>query len=93
MDIDTTGFEHGIPTQVEMLKHQSHLLIAENDELRTKLEIAQANIAKLIAINKELNDRASSEFLRANRTYIRTVQIQNRLRCIHAIDISDWFKD
>lgn len=51
MDIDSTGFEHGMPTQVEMPEQQSHLLMAENDDLQAQLARAQANITKLVEIN------------------------------------------
>ncbi|WP_060497690.1 hypothetical protein [Pseudomonas sp. NBRC 111133] len=93
MDIDTTGFEHGMPTQVEMLEQQSHLLMAENDDLRAQLAQAQANITKLVDINQGLNSQVAAESLRANGTHVRLVQIGNRLRCSHGIDITHWFTD
>lgn len=93
MDIDTTGFEHGMPTLLEMLEQQSHLLMAENDDLRSKLALAQANITKLVEINQGLNTQVAAEFMRANGTHVRLVQIGNRLRCTHGIDITDWFTD
>ncbi|MCE1084488.1 hypothetical protein LU642_28290 [Pseudomonas asiatica] len=93
MDIDTTGFEHGMPTQVEMLEQQSHILMAEIEELRAKLDQAQANITKLVEINQDLNARVTAEFTRANGSHVRLVQIGNRLRCNHGIDIIDWFTD
>ena len=93
MDIDTTGFELGMPTHVEMLEQQSHILMAENDELRAKLDQAQANITKLVEINQGLNSQVAAEFLRANGTHVRLVQIGNRLRCTHGIDITHWFTD
>lgn len=93
MDIDTTGFEHGMPTQVEMLEHQSHLLMAENEDLRVQLAQAKANITKLVEINQGLSTQVAAEFLRANSTHVRLVQISNRLRCCHAIDITNWFND
>ncbi|MCE1020457.1 hypothetical protein LU640_30085 [Pseudomonas monteilii] len=93
MDIDTTGFQYGMPTQVEMLEQQSYLLMAENDELRAKLAQAQANITKLVDINQGLNKQVAAESLRANGSNVRLVQIGNRLRCIHGIDITNWFTD
>jgi hypothetical protein len=93
MDIDTTGFEHGMPTQIEMLEQQSHLLMAENDDLRAKLVQAQANITKLVDINQALNAQVAAESLRANGSHVRMVQIGNRLRCVHGIDITHWFTD
>lgn len=93
MDIDTTGFELGMPTRVEMLEHQSHMVMADNDELRVKLAQAQANIQKLVEINQDLNTRVAAEFLRANKTHVRLVQIGNRLRCNHQIDITHWFEE
>ena len=93
MDIDTTGFELGMPTQVEMLEQQSHILMAENDELRAKLAQAQDNITKLVEINQGLNTQKAAEFMRANGTHVRLVQISNRLRCNHGIDVTNWFTD
>lgn len=93
MNIDTTGFEHGMPTKVEMLEQQSHILMAENDDLRAKLAQAQANITKLVDINQGLNTQVAVESLRANGTHVRLVQIGNRLRCNHGIDITHWFTD
>lgn len=93
MNIDTTGFEHGMPTQVEMLEQHSHLLMAENDDLRARLAQAQANITKLVEINQGLNEQVTAESLRANGSHVRLVQIGNRLRCIHGIDITNWFTD
>ncbi len=93
MDIDTTGFEHGMPSKIEMLEHQCHLLSGENDVLRRELALAQANINKLVSINQGLNSQITAEFLRANGSHVRLVQIGNRLRCCHGIDITHWFSD
>lgn len=93
MDIDTTGFESGIPSQIEMLDHQCHLLSGENDVLRLELALARQNLRKLIVINQALNDQVTAESLRASGSHIRLVQIGNRLRCCHGIDISNWFTD
>lgn len=93
MDIDTTGFEFGMPSPVEMLEHQCDLLGEENDTLRRNLDQAQQNIKKLIDINESLNCQVAAESLRANGTHVRLVQIGNRLRCNHGIDISHWFTD
>lgn len=91
MEIDTTGFEHGIPSQVEMLEHQCHLLSGENDALRNELFLARRNIAKLVDINQSLHKQLSAESLRANGCHLRLVHIGNRLRCNHRIDITHWF--
>ncbi|MNJ26954.1 hypothetical protein D3C77_214470 [compost metagenome] len=93
MDIDTTGFELGMPSTIEMLQHQSHMLIAENDQLRYELTQAKANIRKLVHINQDMQSQLSAESLRANGEHVRMVQILNRLRCIHGIDASAWFAD
>ena len=93
MDIDTTGFENGMPSQIDMLEHQCHLLSGENDALRLELAAAHQNLSKLIDINQALNNQMVSESLRANGSHVRIVQIGNRLRCNHGIDITNWFID
>lgn len=93
MDIDTTGFENGMPSQIDMLEHQCHLLSGENDALRLELAAARQNLKKLIDINQALNNQVVSESLRANGSHVRIVQIGNRLRCNHGIDITNWFID
>ncbi|WP_238739147.1 hypothetical protein [Pseudomonas putida] len=93
MSIDTTGFEHGMPTYAEMMDHQCQLLCNENDVLRQRLMQAQANIQKLVDINSRLQEQQSAEFKRANAGHVRLVMILNRLRCIHGIDASTWFPD
>lgn len=93
MDIDTTGFEYGMPSQIEMLDHQCHLLSGENDSLRQELAVAHQNLRKLIDINQSLNNQVISESRRANGSHLRLVQIGNRLRCNHGIDITHWFTD
>ena len=93
MDIDTPGFEYGMPSQIEMLEHQCHVLSGENDTLRLQLASAHQNLEKLIDINQALNNQVVSESLRANGSHVRIVQIGNRLRCNHGIDITSWFVD
>ena len=58
MDIDTTGFELGMPTREEMLEHQSHMLCNENDQLRRELAKAKRNIEKLVEINQGCRSRS-----------------------------------
>lgn len=48
--IDDTGFELGMPTRVEMLKHQCNLLCAELETTRRDLRKAHQNIARLIVM-------------------------------------------
>jgi hypothetical protein len=50
--IDDTGFELGMPTRVEMLKHQCTLLCAELETTRRDLRTAHQNIAKLIVMHR-----------------------------------------
>lgn len=93
MDIDSSGFEHGMPTRQEMLEHQCHLLSGEIDALKRDLALAQHNLKKLIEINQGLNNQVVAESLRANGAHVRLVQVGNRLRCNHGIDITNWFPD
>lgn len=86
MDIDTTGFELGMPTLNELLQQQCHLLCNENDQLRVELTKARRNIQKLVEINQTLQGQVAAEARRANGTYVRLVMIQNRLKTSHAFD-------
>ena len=88
--IDDTGFELGMPTLVEMLKHQCHLLCNENDQLHRELAQAQRNIEKLVEINQSLQAQVSAQSTRANLAHVRNVMIMNRLRTEHGIDIGTW---
>ena len=51
--IDDTGFELGMPTHVEMLKHQCTLLCAELETTRTNLRKAHQNIRRLIVMYRD----------------------------------------
>ncbi|KPG99684.1 hypothetical protein AEQ67_11180 [Pseudomonas sp. RIT-PI-q] len=51
--IDDNGFELGMPTRVEMLKHQCDLLCAELETTRRDLRKAHQNIAGLIVMYRE----------------------------------------
>lgn len=51
--IDDTGFEFGMPTRVEMLKHQCTLLCAELETTRLDLRKAHRDIAKLIITHRD----------------------------------------
>lgn len=51
--IDDSGFELGMPTPVEMLKHQCTLLCAELETTRLDLRKAHKNIARLIVMYRD----------------------------------------
>lgn len=51
--IDDTGFELGMPTRVEMLKHHCTLLCAELEMTRCDLRKAHQNIARLIVMYRD----------------------------------------
>ncbi|MGY2260845.1 hypothetical protein [Pseudomonas sp. SDO55104_S430] len=51
--IDDTGFELGMPTREEMLKHQCTLLCVELETTRCDLRKAHQNIAKLILMHRD----------------------------------------
>jgi regulator of replication initiation timing len=51
--IDDGGFELGMPSREEMLKHQCTLLCAELETTRQDLRKAHQNIAKLIIMHRE----------------------------------------
>ena len=88
MDIDTTGFELGMPTREEMLEHQSHMLCNENDQLRRELAKAKRNIEKLVEINQGLQEQIAAEFRRANGAYVEYVHLMNMARCRYGIDLT-----
>lgn len=87
MDIDTTGFELGSPTYVETLRHQTHMLCVEIEQLRADLERAKSSITKLVEINSELNERIISECRRANCAYIDYVNLVNYARWSYGVDL------
>ncbi|MNR19451.1 hypothetical protein D3C85_1362440 [compost metagenome] len=51
--IDDSGFELGMPTRVEMLKHQCDLLCAELETTRRDLRKSHQNIARLIVMHRD----------------------------------------
>lgn len=58
--IDDSGFELGMPSRVEMLKHQCDLLCAELDTTRRDLRKAHKNIAGLIVMYRESSTELSA---------------------------------
>ncbi|WP_157763477.1 hypothetical protein [Pseudomonas mosselii] len=88
MNIDTTGFELGMPNRFEMLEHQCNMLCNENDTLRRALARAQRNINKLVEINQTLGLQISLEQKRANSAYVEYVHLMNMARCSYGIDLS-----
>jgi len=50
--IDDSGFELGMPTPVEMLKHQCDLLCVKLETTRRDLRRAHKSIAGLIIMNR-----------------------------------------
>lgn len=53
MDIDTTGFELGMPTKLEMLEQQCLLLVAECEDARAALAKAKNDLGRMIAMHAE----------------------------------------
>jgi len=58
--INDSGFELGMPSRVEMLKHQCDLLCAELDTTRRDLRKARKNIAGLIVMYRESSTELSA---------------------------------
>ncbi|WP_077045832.1 hypothetical protein [Pseudomonas sp. KK4] len=58
--IDDSGFELGMPTRTEMLKHQCTLLCAELETTRQDLRKAHQNIAKLIIMHRDSSNELSA---------------------------------
>ncbi|WP_175649496.1 hypothetical protein [Pseudomonas sp. Marseille-P9899] len=56
-DIDTTGFELGIPTHIEMLEQQCLLMQSEYELVADLLAKAQADIRRLVRILDEAERR------------------------------------
>ncbi|AFY20783.1 hypothetical protein PputUW4_03591 [Pseudomonas sp. UW4] len=67
--IDDSGFELGMPTREDMLKHQCDLLCAELETTRRDLRKAHQNIAKLIVLHRDSSRRLSA--LRGERERLR----------------------
>ncbi|WP_462402198.1 hypothetical protein [Pseudomonas sp. Marseille-QA0332] len=71
MDIDTTGFELGIPTREEMLEHQITLVQAEYETANEALTKARADIENLVCMLDEANcQRDQAKTLSARNEYI-----------------------
>jgi len=58
--IDDSGFELGMPTRVEMLKHQCDLLCSELETTRRDLRKAHKNIAGLIVMYRRESERETA---------------------------------
>jgi hypothetical protein len=58
--IDDGGFELGMPSREEMLKHQCTLLCAELETTRQDLRKAHKNIAKLIIMHRDTSRELSA---------------------------------
>ncbi|WNF55811.1 hypothetical protein [Pseudomonas sp. SG20052] len=58
--IDDSGFELGMPSHVDMLKHYCCVLEAELDTTRCDLRRAHQNIAGLIVMHRELSKELSA---------------------------------
>lgn len=57
MDIDTTGFEFGMPTRLEMLEQQSLLMQAEFEQAADALTKARADIQRLVRMLDDAEKR------------------------------------
>ena len=62
--IDDSGFELGVPSYTEMLKHQCTLLCAELEATRLDLRKAHRDIARLIVMYRD----CSTELAALTRT-------------------------
>ena len=69
--IDDSGFELGMPTPVEMLKHQCTLLCGQLETTRLDLRNAHRDIAKLIVIHRDCSTETELAAL------IRTLSAMN----------------
>ncbi len=73
MDIDTTGFELGMPTREEMLVHQVTLLQAECEDSTEALTKARKDIQYLVACLDQANrQRDQAKKICARTEYILT---------------------
>jgi hypothetical protein len=58
--IDDSGFELGMPSQVELLKHQCDLLCSELDTTRRDLRRAHKTIAGMIVMYRDCSKELSA---------------------------------
>jgi len=78
--IDDSGFELGMPTHVEMLKHQCDLLCAELETTRRDLRKAHKNIAGLIVMYRESSTELSALKVEHRRVQWRLSEFYRRER-------------
>jgi len=72
--IDDSGFELGLPTREEMLKHQCDLLFSELDVTRRDLRQAHRNLAGVIVMYQECTKELSALKTEHQRVSMRLAQ-------------------
>ena len=78
--IDDSGFELGLPSREEMLKHQCDLLCSELDVTRRDLRQAHKNIAGLIVMYRESSTELAALKIEHERLKWRLTDMYNRER-------------
>lgn len=68
--IDDGGFELGMPTHEEMLKHQCDLLCAELETTRQDLRSAHQNIARLIVMYRDSSTELAALKVERSRVHM-----------------------
>jgi len=78
--IDDSGFELGLPSREEMLKHQCDLLCAELETTRRDLRKAHKNIAGLIVMYRDSSKELAALKVEHRRVQWRLSEMYNRER-------------
>jgi hypothetical protein len=78
--IDDSGFELGMPTREEILKHHCTLLCAELETTRQDLRKAHRNIAKLIIMHRDSSNELAALKVEHERQRWTLSDLYNRER-------------
>ncbi|WP_110970794.1 hypothetical protein [Pseudomonas huaxiensis] len=88
MLIDDTGFELGMPTLEEMIRHQVVLLKHEREDVWLRLAKANEDIQRLIEINEGLNRQVID--LRRQMSERGVAEVKKDVRGLHSGHVPTW---
>ncbi|WP_095159201.1 hypothetical protein [Pseudomonas sp. Irchel 3E13] len=88
MLIDDKGFELGVPTREEMIRHQVVLLKHEREDVWLRLAKANEDIQRLIEINERLNRQIID--LRRQLNEANVVGVSTDCQGMHPGSVPTW---